>query len=369
MKKQVHFFVAVLLLIVQPHFAWADAGIWRGSLDINLNGTTTNYRELTGTGTQFSGANLGAITNSSTFQLLAPYLFSFKNSGCDVTGANFYYRVYKMGSSPGAYTSVTFGFVCNCIPPGTGCWRSSVFSCSNSTDQEWGSSSTNVNLLQAAKIANGSAGTYVLDVYWTITVANCVVPPALGSFTATFEALTSLPIELTAFRAEKIARSVQLTWTTATEQNNDRFELERSTDGNVWSLLTTVPTQNGNARYPQTYDVTDQLPRPARNYYRLRQVDTDGKSAYSAVRTVEMDRGAVATIAPNPVENGTLHLSLPAGITDAHVRLLDVQGRLLRTWTFSTETEITVPLDLAGLPGGILFLQVNGDTPLRVIRR
>ncbi len=182
-------------------------------------------------------------------------------------------------------------------------------------------------------------------------------------------AYTSLPIELTAFGAEKIARTVRLTWTTATEQNNDRFEVERSSDGTLWSLLTTVPTQNGNARYPQTYDVTDQFPRPARNYYRLRQVDTNGKSAYSAVRTVEMERGAVATIAPNPVENGTLQLSLPAGITDAHVRLFDAQGRLLRSWKFDTEAEVTVPLELTGIAGGMLFLQVNGDTPLRIVKR
>ena len=222
-------------------------------------------------------------------------------------------------------------------------------------------------LIQYAAFA--SAGIYVLDVYWTINVAACAIPPALGSVTATFTATTSLPIELTAFHAARQAHTVDLTWTTATEQNNDRFEVERSVDGTAWALLTVVPTQNGNARFAQTYSMTDQHPWPVRNYYRLRQVDRDGKSATSTVRMVEMDGNTAATIAPNPVLDDILQLMLPAGEAAAHVRLLDIQGHLLRTWTFDAETEQTVPLDLTGVPAGMFILQVNSDTPLRVAKK
>lgn len=352
-------------LFLIPFAALASAGIWRGSLDINLDGIITNYREGSGTGTPFASANLGSITNTSTFKLQDPYLFSFKNGGCDVTGADFYYRVYKMGNTPGAYTNVSFGFACSC---GSGCWRNSVSGC-GTNDQEWGSSSTIIDLLAAAKNVDGSAGTYVLDVYWTINVAACAIPPALGSVTATFTATTSLPIELTAFHAARQARTVDLTWATATELNNDHFEVECSVDGSAWSLLAVVPTQNGNARFAQTYSMTDQHPRPVRNYYRLRQVDRDGKSSLSTVRMVEMDGRFVAAISPNPVQDGMLQLTLPAGEAAAHVRLLDIQGHLLRTWTFDAETELTVPLDLTGVPAGVFFLQVNSDTPLRVAKK
>ncbi len=179
----------------------------------------------------------------------------------------------------------------------------------------------------------------------------------------------SLPIELTAFQAEKTDRSVVLHWTTATEQNNDRFELERAPDGSHWSLLSMVPSQNGNARFPQHYSAQDPHPWPARNYYRLRQVDTDGKFTYSPVRIVDMGGTATATIFPNPVVNDALQLVLPATELNAQVRLTDVQGRLLRQWTFNMETEWSGTLDLSGVPAGIFFLQVNGELPIRVVKQ
>lgn len=370
MKKTTTFGITLLLLFIHTYSAQASAGIWRGSLNINLNGTQTTYHQGAGADASFSGANLGSINSSSTFQLQDPYLFSFKNGGCDVTGAHFYYRVFKQGNMGGAYNQIDFTFVCNCVPPGGSCWRTSVSSCGNSTDQEWGNAASNIDLLAAALAADGSMGNYSLEVYWTIDVNLCGTSPIqLGPLTANFTATTSLPIELTAFQAQKIDHSVALRWTTATEQNNDRFEIQRSANGLDWSVLATIPTQNGNARTPQTYTFSDQHPWPTRDYYRLRQVDVDGKSSFSPVKMVDMDHAPTARIFPNPVEDGLLQLTLPGNDNSNHIRLHDAQGRLLRTWTIDSETETTLPLDLAGLPTGILFLQVNGTTPLRVVKK
>ncbi|MEO6760434.1 MAG: T9SS type A sorting domain-containing protein, partial [Saprospiraceae bacterium] len=178
----------------------------------------------------------------------------------------------------------------------------------------------------------------------------------------------SLPIELTEFQAVKAGHAVNLQWTTATEQNNDHFEVERSSNGADWTMLTILPTKNGNARYPQNYQTTDANPQPARNYYRLRQVDTDGRASYSAVRIVEMGVESIASVAPNPIENGLLQLTLTGSPSPNQVRLTDSQGRLLRSWTFEMETSGTVPLDLSDFPKGVMFLQVNAEPVLRVVK-
>ncbi|MEN0003923.1 MAG: T9SS type A sorting domain-containing protein [Bacteroidota bacterium] len=97
----------------------------------------------------------------------------------------------------------------------------------------------------------------------------------------------ALPVELTEFKVSVVRASSQLVWQTATEINNEGFEIQRSMDGQAWQKIGFVRGQ-GSTQEPQQYTFTDELPLNGTNYYRLKQMDFDGQVDYSAIEVVEI---------------------------------------------------------------------------------
>lgn len=120
-----------------------------------------------------------------------------------------------------------------------------------------------------------------------------------------------LPVELVAFSAEASDKVVVLNWETATEQNNRGFEVQRSQDGLNWG---TIGFRNGQGTTSDrgVYAFVDSTPQKGFNYYRLNQVDFDGKSTLSAVNMVEVmaeGEGYFATAYPNPIAGEEIHVA------------------------------------------------------------
>ena len=126
------------------------------------------------------------------------------------------------------------------------------------------------------------------------TVTNTWDTPRSGSFillnsTSTLAdietgtGVTTLPVSLTSFtaKANKIG-NVDLAWTTASEQNNSHFEVNRSTDGANFNTVDKV-NGNGTTATVNNYSYTDNSPAAGVNYYQLKQIDFDGKSTLSKV--------------------------------------------------------------------------------------
>lgn len=136
-----------------------------------------------------------------------------------------------------------------------------------------------------------------------------------------------LPVELTAFNARLSGNKVSLHWKTASELNNKGFEVERSADSRQWSRLTFVPG-NGTTYAEQSYHYTDANPVSGMNYYRLRQVDFDGRHEYSKIVVVEQ-QGNVSSLAvfPNPAKERLL-FSLTTDYTgEATLTLIGLDGK------------------------------------------
>jgi hypothetical protein len=85
----------------------------------------------------------------------------------------------------------------------------------------------------------------------------------------------ALPIELYTFEGECIQNKNLITWSTASEHNNDYFIIERSTDGENWSIINKT-TGMGNSTMLTKYSCVDNTFGKRINYYRLTQVDFDG---------------------------------------------------------------------------------------------
>lgn len=89
---------------------------------------------------------------------------------------------------------------------------------------------------------------------------------------------TPLPIVLLDFGCLSTDASIIINWSTESESNNWKFEIQRSTNGINWETIGTVYSQNPNSSQTQLYSFTDVLPLNGINYYRLNQVDFNGQS-------------------------------------------------------------------------------------------
>lgn len=116
------------------------------------------------------------------------------------------------------------------------------------------------------------------------------------------DALMPLPINLLTFMAEVKNGTVALSWSTASEINNDYFTLERSLDLHHWYKIATVDGA-GNSESVLYYQETDLSPHAGVSYYRLKQTDFDGTFEYFDVAKVIVDKGNFLRIYPNPSDN------------------------------------------------------------------
>ena len=109
-----------------------------------------------------------------------------------------------------------------------------------------------------------------------------------------------LPVELVRFDAEKQGKKSLLSWTTASEINNDGFEIEISSNGKDWKVLAWV-NGIGNADKLNNYTYLDKDPFNGKNYYRLKQIDYDGRFDFSDVVTLQYDvKNIMVEVSPNP---------------------------------------------------------------------
>ncbi|HEX8425609.1 T9SS type A sorting domain-containing protein [Hymenobacter sp.] len=173
--------------------------------------------------------------------------------------------------------------------------------------------------------------------------------------------LRPLPVELKRFDAAAAGSNAELSWATASEMQNDHFDIERSLDGYNFERIGLVKGQ-GTSFQETAYRYTDAgVARLSLKpiYYRLRQVDRDGSSSYSPVRVVRFERGTKAAIAlyPNP-HQGTATLDLTAlPSLESRVEVLDLSGRLLRKFQLIGGLEHS--LDLNALPLGSYLVRVR----------
>ena len=119
--------------------------------------------------------------------------------------------------------------------------------------------------------------------------------------------VSTLPIIIGSFSGRRVNETTALSWTTETESNSERFEIERSADGSTWTKIGQV-TAAGNSSTVLYYHFTDpaSLNEGNRLYYRLKLVDNDGRNTYSGVVLIKMDDNTVlqlSRIAPNPFTN------------------------------------------------------------------
>ena len=178
-----------------------------------------------------------------------------------------------------------------------------------------------------------------------------------------------LPIELVDFNADISDENlVDLTWTTASEVNNDFFTIERSQDAMDFDILATI-TGAGTSSEMLYYEATDEEPMLGISYYRLKQTDYDGGFTYSSIKAVKNLKELNFSIMPNPaVDRLTLTFGKVEGSTvfvmtpeyKAAIKIFNTEGKLVYRKKFDG-TFYKFTIDVTPLPKGMYYINMKAN--------
>jgi hypothetical protein len=179
--------------------------------------------------------------------------------------------------------------------------------------------------------------------------------------------ITPLPVELTSFKGSATAEGIALNWSTATEKDNDRFEVQRSRDGRSFETVGTVKG-NGNASTLHNYSFQDKSAAKGVNYYRLRQVDYSGTSEMSRMIKVSAEGKASSGLVlyPNPSTDGVFNVRTAQPIEVATLQIMDMSGRVLHTKEVRNTNEISLDGKAYGMKPGIYLVSLKAGTEAMV---
>lgn len=191
----------------------------------------------------------------------------------------------------------------------------------------------------------------------TFAPLNAVVERCLGGNSPIIAGLTTftadclLSVELRNFNAQKQEKKAFLTWQTASEKNNDYFEVQRSANGMEFYPIGQVPGY-GNSSSIQSYQLIDPVPMAGNNYYRLKQVDEDGSYQFSELKVLYFEEANIG-IYPNPANDWIMVVN---PFETAELRILDITGKLLLT-TLVSEGNQTI--DISNLAAGVYVVETK----------
>jgi len=190
-----------------------------------------------------------------------------------------------------------------------------------------------------------------------------------ASLSGTPQACVKTSIELLSFAGTVLENGNRLSWTTASESDNDYFSIERSYDGIAFQAVGRIESK-GNSNFVQNYEWLDTDSILGFSYYRLASVDIYAKTTYSNVVRLERLETplTISTIAPNPTA-GNAQLQFYALDGTTSLMVYDVMGKLLLDKTIETSNGLNqYQLESSTWTSGIYWVFLsNGET--QVIER
>lgn len=183
----------------------------------------------------------------------------------------------------------------------------------------------------------------------------------------------NLPVEMVTFTGEALDNHTSLlNWSTASEFNNDYFEIQRSTGNSEWEIIGMVKG-HGNSNQFLEYTYTDEHPMPNVNYYRLRQVDFDGQYKFSSEIAVDFKstkntdtKANEITVYPNPT-SGDVWVKTNGNISTTEKQNIDVYSVNGQQVLSEPQTENTQKVNFTYFENGLYFLKI-GNQSFRIIK-
>lgn len=150
-------------------------------------------------------------------------------------------------------------------------------------------------------------------------------------FVNTYTKTILFPVALTDFKATSTQTGIQLDWATETEQDNDYFAIEHGTNGSDFNTIKTIEGA-GTTDERNTYAYTHTTPVIGNNYYRLRQVDFDGKETFSEIVVEKFDsKFNEITVFPQPATTEATIYFTSLSYESGTMAVYDISGRLIHS--------------------------------------
>ncbi len=180
-------------------------------------------------------------------------------------------------------------------------------------------------------------------------------------------ATCTLPVTMGGLNASQLGMANQLKWSTKTEIGNKGFEIQRSSDGNLFTTIAFVASKAplGNSSQTINYEFTDNSPNASANYYRIKQVDNNGKPTFSNIALLNRalaNLKGIITFYPNPVKS-MLNLQL-AGSVEGNdlLTITNMNGvTVLQQAIHTTGSLQNVNINVSRLPVGAYIVRLNGE--------
>jgi hypothetical protein len=275
-------------------------------------------------------------------------LFALANDGNGVTS------IYTMPNGNTTTLTKKFSLIDNTNAPFTGQVNGVAFDILGSLYISCTGTDAGLYYINQATV-NGPAGTI-----------NCALVQSGGGLTDLasnfFPNTIILPVTLESFTATKSGDNAILEWSTAAEFNNNKFEIERSLDGVNFAVIDDV-AGHGTSYARKSYQYTDPIGTVNAKiiYYRLRNVDVDGKSYYSKIVAVRLSgKLENLSIFPNPFVN-TIKLQINSqGNDNITIRLRNSGGQAVYSQAQRVQTgdNIIVLSDLEAIKPGLYLVEI-----------
>jgi hypothetical protein len=208
-------------------------------------------------------------------------------------------------------------------------------------------------------IHNGSGwqaiNTLQADATNNFVVCNAISNMSLSEMTL-ISALSVLPVRWLSFTGNLFGVNAILKWSTAIENNSKEFIIEHSTEESMWKVIGRVKAK-GMSSSISTYSFIHTTPSDGNNFYRLIEVDNDGKTSKTQIVNIANANKTLPPHAyPNPVINGFINVRLQQ---HSLVRVLKSTGEMIISKQLNAGVQ---RLDLQHLPAGIYRLVASNHT-------
>jgi hypothetical protein len=170
--------------------------------------------------------------------------------------------------------------------------------------------------------------------------------------------LTALPVTYASLGARQIsANEIELNWQTVQEINNKGFEIYHgNTPNNMESIGALAGNGNSNKIHTYKYIFTNHTGFEGTQYFKIKQMDRDGKYSYSTiVSVVPTEPFTIQSVIPNPFENQCI-IRYQSPQSAAKLSLYDSQGTLALNLELPADENASIPINTAGMAKGIYLL-------------
>lgn len=365
--KSFTLYLAFSLAILLLSFTSAGAQVFSNEIHYDNFSTDVNERievagpagtDLTGwsivlydgsNGQTYGTANLsGTLANQCTV--------SGQNIGTNVTAASAFVPATAIQGGPDGWALVQSGVVKEFLS------YEGTFTATNGPAA--GLTSIDIG---AAESGSGT-GDGSIQLQFISGMNTWVTNASANTFGACNGSAQSLPVTLSEFTATPVFNGVKLSWTTASETQNDYFSIERSGDGVTFNAIG-EKDGNGTTAHGSSYTFTDEQPLKGNNYYRLKQVDEDDASHYSPVRVVRFGKAEQIAVYPNPTSTGNFNITYTA-VSEGSLQVslknaagVEVAAQIVNVY----KGDNFIPVSSVNSPDGPYWIVITSESETSVV--